>query len=83
MLPSPIYHLDLAYSDVWLQSLCSRRILLFENPPEPSHEKAIGVLEAALQSLVDGTPELGRQVVLMPAVDEDKVPWRGIRPSRG
>lgn len=82
-ISGPAPHLDLAYSDVWLPGLYSRRILCFEMLPESSHKKAIDVLKRALQSLVDGTPELGGQVVVLPAEEANKVPWKGIRPYKG
>jgi hypothetical protein len=78
--------LELVYSDVWLPGIYSRRILSFELPTSFSHERALDCLHRALQSLVDGTPELGGQVVVLPADDdgnEENVPWKAIKPYKG
>jgi hypothetical protein len=78
--------LDLVYSDVWLPCIYSRRILCFKLPPSSSHERALDCLHRSLRSLVDGTPEIGGQVVVLPVEDEansGNVPWRAIRPYKG
>lgn len=77
--------LELAYSDVWLPGLYSRRILCFELPPDSSHEVAIGSLEKAMKALVQGTPELGgTSVVVQNAAPHDPAkPWRAIAPGNG
>lgn len=82
-IAGPAPKLELVYSDVWLPPLYSRRILCFELPSNSSHEKALGCLKRALQSLVDGTPELGAQVVVLPAQNGEKAPWRGFEGSQG
>ncbi|KAM0718224.1 hypothetical protein Q7P37_006556 [Cladosporium fusiforme] len=79
--PKPQF--DLAYSDVWLPGLYCRRILCFELPSESSHVKAIETIKRGLQSLVDGTPELGGQTVVLPAMNGSKVPWKAIHPYKG
>lgn len=75
--------LELVYSDVWLPSLYSRRILCFELPDGSSHANAIEVIKRGLQSLVEGTPELGGQIVVIPAKNGYKTPWKGIEPYKG
>lgn len=78
--------LDLVYSDVWLPGIYSRRILCFEVPKTSTHERALECLQRGLQSLVDGTPELGGQIIVLPVGDKANshpVPWRAIRPYKG
>jgi hypothetical protein len=85
-ISGPAPSLKLVYSDVWLPGIYSRRILSFEVPTGSSHERALDCLHRALQSLVDGTPELGGQVVVLPAEDEtngESVPWKAIKPYKG
>ena len=75
--------LELSYNDVWLPGLYSRRILCFELPPTSSHERVLHVLKRALQSLIDGTPELGSIVELVPAERDGQLPWKALRPGNG
>lgn len=78
--------LDLVYSDVWLPGIYSRRILCFEVSKTSSHERALDCLHRGLQSLVDGTAELGGQIVVLSVGDKansQRVPWRGIQPYKG
>jgi len=83
-ITGPPAHFDLVYSDVWLPPLYSRRILCFKLPQDSSHQRAIEILKRGLQSLVDGTPELGGQVVFVPGEErEDGVPWKALRPGKG
>lgn len=82
-IPGPDAHLDLVYSDVWLPAIYSRRIFCFELPACSSHERAIEVLQRGLQSLVQGTPQLGGQSVVLPRKNGEKVHWKAIRPYKG
>jgi hypothetical protein len=85
-ISGPEPSLKLVYSDVWLPGIYSRRILSFELPTISSHERALDCLHRALQSLVDGTPELGGRVVVLPVEDEangESVPWKAIKPYKG
>lgn len=82
-IQGPEPRLDLAYSDVWLPGLYSRRILCFELPSGSSHARAIEIIKRGLQSLVDGTPELGGQIVVLPPENGYIVPWKGMRPHKG
>jgi hypothetical protein len=85
-ISGPAPKLDLVYSDVWLPGIYSRRILSFELPHNSSHERALDCLHRGLQSLVDGTPELGGLVVALPVDDEannEDVPWKTIKPYKG
>lgn len=85
-ISGPAPSLDLVYSDVWLPGIYSRRILCFELPANSTHERALDCLHRGLQSLVDGTPELGGQIVVLPVEDEannEGVPWKAIRPHKG
>lgn len=85
-ISGPAPKLDLVYSDVWLPGIYSRRILSFELPNNSNHERALDCLHRALQSLVDGTPELGGLVVALPVDDEankEDVPWKAIKPYKG
>lgn len=83
-ITGPPAHFDLIYSDVWLPPLYSRRILCFQLPQESTHEIALEILKRGVQSLVDGTPVLGGQVVFVPGEErEDGVPWKAIRPGKG
>lgn len=75
--------LDLVYSDVWLPPLYCRRILCFQLPEGSSHERALDCLKRGLQPLVDGTPELGGQVVVLPARNAESVPWKGFKAYKG
>lgn len=85
-ISGPAPKIDLVYSDVWLPGIYSRRILSFELPKDSSHERALDCLHKALQSLVNGTPELGGLVVALPVDDEankEDVPWKAIKPYKG
>lgn len=82
-ISGPPPKLELSYNDIWLPGLYSRRILCFELPPTSSHERVLDVLKRALQSLVDGTPELGSIVQVVPAQGDGKVPWKALRPGNG
>lgn len=82
-ISGPEPKLELSYNDVWLPGLYSRRILCFELPPTSSHERVLHVLKRALQSLIDGTPELGSIVELVPAERDGQLPWKALRPGNG
>jgi hypothetical protein len=85
-ISGPAPRLGLVYSDVWLPGIYSRRILSFELPENSTHERAVDCLHRSLQSLVDGTPELGGLVVALPTDDEankEDVPWKAIQPYKG
>jgi hypothetical protein len=85
-ISGPAPRLDLVYSDVWLPGIYSRRILSFELPDNSTHERALDCLHRSLQSLVDGTPELGGLVVALPVDDEankQDVPWKAFKPYKG
>lgn len=82
-ISGPQPQLELSYNDIWLPGLYSRRILCFELPPTSSHERVLDVLKRALQSLVDGTPELGSIVEAVPAQGHAKIPWKALRPGNG
>lgn len=85
-ISGPAPKLDLIYSDVWLPGIYSRRILTFELPDNSNHERALDCLHRSLQSLVNGTPELGGIIVALPvddATNKEDVPWKAIRPYKG
>ncbi|KXT17484.1 hypothetical protein AC579_3217 [Pseudocercospora musae] len=77
--------LELVYSDVWLPGLYSRRVMVFELPPSSSHEKVIDVMTRALKALVQGTPELGADSVVLPNASpyDPKLPWRALVKAKG
>ena len=85
-ISGPTPKLDPVYSDVWLPGIYSRRILSLELPDNSTHERALDCLQRGLQSLVDGTPELGGLVVALPVEDKankEDVPWKAIKPYKG
>ncbi|EME83796.1 uncharacterized protein MYCFIDRAFT_214506 [Pseudocercospora fijiensis CIRAD86] len=84
-ITGPDPKLELVYSDVWLPGLYSRRVMVFELPSTSSHEKVIDVVTRALKALVQGTPELGADSVVVPNASpyDPKLPWRALAQGKG
>ncbi|KAF7188763.1 Acyltransferase easC [Pseudocercospora fuligena] len=84
-ITGPDPKLELVYSDVWLPGLYSRRVMVFELPSSSSHEKVIDVITRGLKALVQGTPELGADSIVLPNASpyDPKLPWRALVKAKG
>lgn len=83
LITGPDPTLELIYSDTWLPGLYSRRILCFELPESSTHGRVIDVVQRALRALVQGTPELGADSIVVSAPHDPSLPWRALGKGDG